>query len=179
MQLPWVFAFWPLLISPAFSQSQEILSRLNQLGLDRFARMLFSDNPELLDRISKRNDITIWAPRNAAVASLVPLRKRGEYEDRLAAAISHTRPDPPYKRQGSPIYPATNFETIYTFLLDPDYVCLGTDNPARFTKNYASSFNQSSTSPPTVDVVTGMGNTQSTLRGPFKFANGVIYEVNK
>lgn len=69
-----------------------------------------------------------------------------------------------------------NFETIYTFLDDPGYINLGDCQEARFVKNYAAPADGGACVA-TIEVTTGLGIVQNTLRGPFRFQNGVIYEV--
>ncbi|KAF8417481.1 hypothetical protein EV426DRAFT_721160 [Tirmania nivea] len=188
MRLLQVLAFSPFFVSPVFSQGLQ--SRLNELGLDGFSQLMATYNPTLLEEIGKRDDITVWAPGNALVDTLLAtVRKRDEknLNSRIAGNIDH-KPGPPKKGgdpskrqvgQGPPGYPDSNFETIITFLNDTDLVNLGPDQQARFTKNYAAPLDGGSTSASTIEVVTGLGNTQNTLRGPFKFTNGVIYEVNE
>lgn len=183
MRLLQLFSFLPLFISPVFSQGLQ--SRLNELGLDGFSQMLAVYNPALLQQINERNDITVWAPGNAFVAArLAAVRKRATTNGATTSAqitASAPPPDPPgqARRKRGPSYPGTNFETIITFLNDTDFVNLGPGVPARFTKNYATPLDGGSTSASTNEVVSGLGNTQSTLRGPFKFENGVIYEVTE
>jgi len=152
--------------------------------------MLAVYNPTLVEDIGKRNDITVWAPGNALVTALLAKRQEGNDTDANGARTSaqvDAQPSPPQNvipskrqvRQGPPGYPDTNFQTIITFLQDPQYVNLGPNQPARFTKNYGVPLDEGSATPPSIDVVTGLGDTQFTLRGPFKFTNGVIYEINQ
>ena len=187
MRLLQLLSFSPLFISLVFSQGLQ--SRLNELGLDGFSEMLAVYNPALLQEIGNHIDITVWAPGNALVtARLAAARRRDAASTNGAgtsAQISHSAPPPAPSKPGKktskrgPNYPDTNFETIITFLNDTDFVNLGPGVPARFTKNYATPLDGGSTSASTIEVVSGLGNSQSTLRGPFKFNNGVIYEVTE
>ena len=186
MRLLQVFAFSPLFFSPVFTQ--DLVARLNELGLNGFANMLTVYNPTLVATIGERNDITVWAPGNALVATLLAAAKKRDDESngvRTSAQVD-AQPSPPQdvipsKRQvnQSPGYPDTNFQTIITFLQNPQYVNLGPNQPARFTKNYGVALDGGSGTSPSIDVTTGLGDNQFTLRGPFKFANGVIYETNQ
>lgn len=145
-------------------------------------------NPELLAGISKRDDITVWAPGDAAVASLLAAVKKRGPEDgaKVSAQVDH-KPSPatnglPVKRQvreGPEGYPGSNFATILTYLTDPHYVNLGPDEGARFTRNYAAPQNESDSDLASIEVVTGLGTIRHTIRGPYKFTNGIIYEVNE
>lgn len=178
LQILWFSTFF---IFPVFSQ--DLQARLNELGLYGFAQSMAGDSPELLALIGRRNDITVWAPGNDVLARLSGVKKRSHFS-RNSAQVDHS-PEPPTnllpsKRQLRPDlgYPDTNFQTIFTFLTDPAFVNLGPNQPARFTKNYGVALDGGATTAPSVEIVTGLGNTQFTVRGPFKFANGVIYEVN-
>lgn len=185
MRLFQVLAFSPLFISQVFSQ--DLQARLTEVGLSGFAEMLAVYNPALLAEVGRRNDITVWAPGDKLVATLLATINKRDDRDMGSATsrqLDH-KPEPPStpgdpsKRQVQPpSFPDTNFETIITFLNDSDFVNLGPNQQARFTKNYGVSLDGGITSAPSIDVVSGLGDTQSTIRGPFKFSNGVIYEIN-
>lgn len=185
MRLSLVLAFSPLFISQVFSQ--DLQARLREVGLSGFAEMLAVYNPSLLAEVGRRDDITVWAPGDHLVASLLATINKRDANDMGSATsrqLDH-KPEPPKtagdpsKRQVQPPrFPNTNFETIHTFLNDSDFVNLGPEQGARFTKSYGVSLDGGVTSAPSIDVLSGLGDTQSTLRGPFKFSNGVIYEIN-
>lgn len=189
-----------LFLSPVFSQQSSLLNRLNELGLSGYAIMLAKFNPELVAEIGARRDITVYAPGNRAVAKFLLLNKLGlnkrvriKITPRAATSLSaaHSKPPPDVfksinigisRRQvnrGPAGFPDSNFQTIITFHRDPDFTNLGPDQPVRFVSNLAAPPNQNPNSVAQTQIVTGSGNTQATLRGPFKFKNGVIYEVTE
>jgi uncharacterized surface protein with fasciclin (FAS1) repeats len=176
-----------LFLSPVLSQ--DLLERLDALGLGGFSGMMATD-PTFVQTIGERNDITVWAPSNAVVeARLAATTKRQQnvtHGADISAQVDHERPPEdegmPGKRQvdEEPVgYPDTNFHTIITFLDDPNYVNLGPGEQARFVRNFGAPSDGGVDSTPHIEVVTGLGNTQTSIRGPFKFTNGVIYEVNE
>lgn len=151
--------------------------------------MLVANNPDLVQRISHSQDVTVWAPGNAKVAAwLAANRKRDSNSAGGPSQTTKTRPEPQdakypsdRKRQageGPPGYPDSNFETVYTFLNDSQYVNLGPDQVLRYVKNYGAPPDGGATSASPQELTSGLGAVHSTLRGPYKFRNGVIYEVN-
>lgn len=186
MRLFKVLAFSPLFIAPVFAQ--ELLPRLRELGLGGFAQLLALDNPPFLADLCNRNDVTIWAPGNDSVAALLATRVKRDQGSDTARQGSAPTPTPNNPAPGldkrqhrprPPVYPDTLFEVILTFLNDSNGMNLGNDQRTPFTKNFASPLDGSSTSASIIEVVSGLGDTQNTLRGPFSFANGVIYEVSE
>lgn len=165
---------YSLLVAPRLVLSQELLTRLNELGLNNFATMLSTQDPDLVAEISVRIDVTVWAPSNAQVAETV-----------VGPRIQVTKlpPDPePSKRQvgeGPVDSPDTNYETIFTFLDNPEFINLGPRQPARFTKNQAAPLSTGADTTSRIEVVSGLGDSRYTIRGPYKFKNGVIYEVSE
>jgi len=200
MRLSQVLTFLVLFISPVFAQ--ELLPRLNELGLDGFARMLAVDNPALLAELCNRNDITVWAPGNDRVAArLAAVKRQNRQGSGTAPNVSYPAPTPNRKLPGQkkkreaipapahqlpprqhrrpPGYPDTNFEVILTALNDSYGMNLGPDQRTPFTKNFASPLDGGSTTASIIEVVSGLGDTQYTLRGPFTFVGGVIFEVSE
>lgn len=196
-----------LLVSPTFAHRDhhnkpDVLRVLYELGLTKYADLLAEQDPDLVKTIGKRNDITIWAPGNDAVVNSPyfnsKLHKRQRTSQVLKTSVSTdygkgTGKTNLSKREESELVkrtyndpdrfsrnaPNSNFVKIFTFLTDPDLVNLGPTQELRLVRNYASAPDGRVDSPAVVEVTSGLGKVESTIRGPFKFKNGVIYEVSE
>ena len=170
-------------MAPRLVLSQDLLTRLNELGLDGFATMMATQYPDLVAEIATRIDITAWAPSNDRVAERLARTRIVKRSSGGGGSITKLKPDPEKRKRQvgeSPTgFPDTNFETIYTFVDDPEFVNLGPRQPVRFTKNQAAPVGTGVDAISQIEVVSGLGDTQFTIRGPFKFLNGVIYEVSE
>jgi len=168
-----------LSLSAAFAASvlaqDDVVSRCRTLGFTEFANEL-ELYPQLVDSINERSDTTVWAVPNAMV-----LRKFGNstIHKRSAADISshaNHQPPTPYrrKRQLSRL-PASNAETLFTYLEDPAFVNLGPGQPGRLVSSYVGS---SSPAEAKVKLASGLGRSNRQTSGPFKFDKGIIYGVD-
>ncbi|KAF8542030.1 hypothetical protein BDD12DRAFT_877352, partial [Trichophaea hybrida] len=71
--------------------------------------------------------------------------------------------------------PDSNFQVLYSFLVDPTFVNLGEGQPGRIVMNNAAPM--SGTSEADIEVRGGVGIAH-TLSGPFKYDGGIIYGAN-
>lgn len=172
--------------------AQDLTARLGQLGLGAFAQLMRDSHPDLVAEIGTRGDVTVWAPGDSQVAAYLASIKKRTTGDKVSSQCSHNDKNkgsagipsfPKVKRQlagNQPFEMDTNFLPIYTFLLNSENVNLGEGQEARYVTNFASPSDLSSQdNTATIEIATGMADKQFTLRGPFKFSNGVIYEVNE
>lgn len=184
--------------SPVLSQSVDLRTRFRELNLDAFAEHLSANSPYIYELVAKRNDVTVWAPGNAAVKRFLdqfPNRKLARRDVRNSSDAGQFTVDPtpptdfilPGRKRQVDVNPTpggffsdSNFEKLFTLLNDPEYVNLGRgDQVARFTRNYASPTDGGVNSLAPIEIVSGLGDTRMTLRGPYKFENGIIYEVTE
>ena len=190
MRLFQVLAFLPLFISRVFSQ--DLQSLFDELSLSGYGQFFAEDNPALFAEINVRNDITIYAVADAAVDAHRAAVKKRAGNKQGSSTPYQTDHKPPKPNKGIPprknkrqtgqvqtFYPTSNFETILTYLDDPEFVNLGIGQFALCAKNYAAPLDGGSTRTAIIEFVTGLGDIRHTVRGPFKFKNGVIYEINE
>lgn len=169
-----------LLLSAALAASvlaqDDVVSRCRKLGYTEFAKQL-ELYPQLLNSIKKRSDTVVWAVPNAMV-----LRKfgNGTIHKRSAAdassQASHQPPTPYRRKRQLSRLPASNAETLFTFLEDPTFVNLGPGQPGRLVSSYVGT---SSPAEASVKIASGLGQSNQQTGGPFKFDKGIIYIVDK
>ncbi|KAF8536876.1 hypothetical protein BDD12DRAFT_888887 [Trichophaea hybrida] len=179
-----------LFIGPTLGQG--VIEVLNANGLNAFAAEL-STYPDLIAQILGRNDVTVFAPTNAAIEGLPPtktyknhtLSRRQTTDPNAEASTSAQlgkqppKPDTVTKKRqisGAVDLPISNYMTIYSFLENPQFVNLGVNQPARFISNEAARPDGQGLA--FLEVVTGNGDVVSQVQGPFKFNRGIIYGVN-
>jgi len=163
-----VLSFLSVLVS-----GQDMFDVLNQNGLTSFASDLQRDTA-LIAKVNQRNDITIYAPTNLAMATAPnsgnhKLRKRAN-EASNSYHISHFGP-PPYpmtKRHNSAIR-ESGLLTLATFLEDPAHVNLGQGQPGRAVQSGQEG---------SIEISSGMGAIARQVAGPFPFDGGNIYAVD-
>ncbi|KAF8252054.1 hypothetical protein K440DRAFT_636236 [Wilcoxina mikolae CBS 423.85] len=172
-------------ILPAYSHGQGIINILNDNGFTNFATALEHD-PDLLYKVTYREDVTVWAAINEATGFL-PVndtkRKLFRRDDPPSPTLDNSFSYPEAKKGKRNVHgkyrgplPDSNFQVLNTFLRDPDYVNLGPDQPGRIVTNYAAP--KPGTSESVIKVRGGL-EIVHTVSGPFKYDKGVIYGVNE
>jgi hypothetical protein len=158
---------------------QGLIDVLNANGFTEFATDL-QLHPELLAKLTGRNDLTVWAPINDAVNPVNSTLRRRQTAAEYSVHVSHTGQPPqtePITRKRQGRIPNSNFLTLRTFLEDPEFVNLGNNQPVRVVQSYATPPPFSSLA--TLEIVSGTGDPVEQVSGPFKYNDGLIYGVNR
>jgi hypothetical protein len=152
---------------------QPLLQVLDNRGFTEYADSLRA-MPALLARLKGRNDLAVWAVPNGHQRLV-----RRQDDAAISDSISHYGKPPTAakrKRQAGG-NPASNFQTLRTFLEDPAFVNLGPDQPARIVSSYTDP--RPGSDQANIQISSGLGAVVNQIAGPFKFDNGMIYAVAK
>lgn len=187
MKINYLCALLSVVSAPVYGN--DLISVLIKNGFTSFARDL-QLYPDLMDKFTDRNDVTVYAPINEAV---IPVKKddtdlskghskvprslmRRQTAAEYSTQVSHAGKPPSgaLARRGHSELSGSNFVTLRTFLDDPTFVNLGPDQPGRVVSSYQVSPDSDE---PFIQISAGGGETVDQVSGPYKYDNGLIYGV--